>query len=619
MDIDAAFIEGLTPDERLNLLEWADRYFYLPRESTAEHGKYRSERTPMIKEILEVLSPSDPTEVVVLMKPTQLAGTTAALIFMLGSVDVSPGPGLFIQPTGDLARAYSKKRFVPSLRATVTGSGRLEGKVRDQKARSGTDSTILEKVFLGGSWRMAGSNSPAVYRSESVRYLILDDLDGFEMSVGGEGSPVELADRRTGTFANRKIFFNSTPTIKGLSHIERAYLASSQGRWHVPCPFCDHFQELLFHNLKFSRTDDGQRVTGAWYECEACGDRIDEHHKGDMLSRGKYVHRFPDNPVRGFHYNALCTPLGWVNSWARIAQIFLDSKDNTEKRQAWQNTLMAEPFEARGDQPEWAGLLARSEPYPPMTVPSGALLLTAGVDVQDNRLAVLIVAWGEGEECWVVYWGELYGDPALPEVWVQLDALIHRGFDAPHLGGQLYITIAAVDSGGHHTQMVYDYCRRNSPRAVAVKGSSYRNKPIIGMPSKAKQVPGVSHPWPVGTDTAKALLYNRFRIKDPGPGCCHFYIGLDEDFFRQVTAEKLITRYSKGFPVQEWVKVGPRNEALDCFVYAIAAAFLAGIKRIDWSQLKGQAQPQVPPSQGRRQGGGFIQPRNYGSNWVLRR
>lgn len=200
---------------------------------------------------------------------------------------------------------------------------------------------------------MAGSNSPAVYRSESVRYIILDDFDGFEADIGGEGDPGELADRRTGTFHNRKIYKNSTPTIKGLSNIERAYEASSQGQFEVPCPHCGELQYLEFggkeadFGIKFERNDDGE-IIDCWYQCKHCQGRIDEHEKEWMLPRGRYIHKYPHRPARGFKYNALYTPLGWVNSWKRITELFLAAKDNPEKLQTWTNTLMAEAFERKG-------------------------------------------------------------------------------------------------------------------------------------------------------------------------------------------------------------------------------------------------------------------------------
>ncbi len=605
MSYSKAFKAGLMPDPDTDLVEWAEENFYLPRESTAEYGKFRIERTPMLREILLALSPASGVEEVVVQKPTQTGGTTAAIIFMLGTADMQPGPTLLIQPTAELAKSFSKKKLNPTVKATIAGSGRLDGKIKDTKSRDG-DSTILEKVFPGGSWRLAGSNSPAVYRSESVRYIILDDFDGFELNIGGEGDPGDLADRRTGTFRNRKIYKNSTPTLKGFSNIERAYLASSQGLFMVPCPHCGEFQYLVFgdpktkHGIKFTRDTAGQ-IVDCWYVCEHCQGRIDEHHKELMLPRGKYVHKYPERKVKGFKYNALHTPLGWVNTWKHIAELILEAKDSPEKLQTWQNTLMAETFERKGAQPDWAALRTRCEPYPFLTIPAGGYLLTCGADVQHDRLAVVIRAWGRQECSFLVYWSELYGDTSQPEVWGQLDQLLNRSYQHAS-GADLQIVSTAVDSGdGNRTQVVYNFVRTRVPRCFAVKGQSQPGKPIIGRPVavdvsyRGTMIKGGVQVWPVGSDTGKSTIYSRLQ-QTTGQGVYHWPIGLDDGYFQQLTAEKQVTRYSKGYPVLEWVKTGPHNEALDCEVYAYAAAIRAGLQRINFDEVEQQMHVHVNSS-----------------------
>lgn len=593
---------GLAPDPDIDLLKWADAYFYLPRESTSEHGKYRSSRTPFICEVLQELSPTCRTQEVVVMKPTQLAGTTAGIIFMLGSIDIGPGPGLCIQPTGDLARSFSKKKLSPTLDAVVAGSGRLAGKISD-RSKEGSNSTILEKVFPGGAWRMAGSNSPAVYRSESVRYMILDDFDGFDADISGEGDPGELADRRTGSFSNRKIYKNSTPTTKGLSNIESAYSKSSQGKFCMPCPFCNEYQFFVFgegdtaHGIKFRRDNDGQ-VVDAWYVCEHCGQRIDEHHKATMLPRGKYIHKFPDRAVRGFHYNALCTPLGWVNSWKKISQLFLDAAGNVEKLKVWKNTIMAEVFEEKGSRPPWVQIEARAETYKIMEVPESAYVLTSGVDVHDNRLDVVVRAWGREEESWLLYWTRIFGDVATPEPWRQLDTLLNTRF--VHASGVgLRIAAMAVDSGDN-TQIVYNYCRSRAPVAMAIYGSQKRGQPVLGRPTKrdvnyrGKMLKSGVMIWPVGTDSAKSIIYRRLAVSEPGAGCYHFPAGIDPEYYQQITAEKLVTTYDrKGFRKQVWhvVRGNRQNHALDAEVYCYAAAVRIGIDRINFDEIAASMRP----------------------------
>ena len=625
-----AFKTGLKPDEDLTLLDWADKYFYLPRESSAEYGKYRSERTPMVREILLELSPSCPTQEVVVMKPTQLAGTTAAIIFMLGSADIAPGPGLCIQPTAELAKSFSKKKFQTSVNATTAGSGRLAGKIKDAKSRDG-DNTILEKTFPGGSWRLAGSNSPAVYRSESVRYIILDDFDGFESNIGGEGDPGELADRRTGTFHNRKIYKNSTPTIKGLCNIERAYEASSQGRFEVPCPHCGRYQYLVFggagvdHGIKFSRNTDGE-VVDCWYQCEHCQGRIDEHEKEWMLPQGKYVHEYPHRPAKGFKYNALYTPLGWVNSWKRITELFLAAKNNPEKLQTWTNTLMAEAFERKGAQPDWAILSARSEPYPFLSVPDGGVLLTCGCDCHKERLNVVIRAWGAGQESWLVYAGELYGNIEQDNLWNQLDQLLNRQYR--HASGfDLNVISCGIDSGDF-TQAVYQYCRTRAPRVFPLKGMSTPNKPIIGRPTdqdvswKGTVIKGGVKLWPIGTDQAKVTIYERLQLTGQGPGVYHWPLDIPDvdTYFLQLTSEKQITKFTKGYPKSEWIMMRD-NHFLDAEVYCYAAALKAGLARMDLSKIQEQLKTQkteTPNQQSKPQQRPPAPRKVARSNWMSR-
>ena len=580
-----AFKAGLKPDPDLNLLEWADKYLYLPRESTAEYGKYRSSRTPFVIEPLLELSPISPTRKVVLIKPGQTAGTTIAIVFLFGTADLYPGPTLMIVPTADLARSFSKKKIKPTLRDTP----RMIGKIRDVKS-----DTILEKMFPGGAWRFAGSNSPIVYRQESVRYIILDDFDGFDVDIGDEGDPGDLSDRRTATFTNSKTFINSTPTIKSISNIEREYNASSMGKFCVPCPKCGEFQYLIFQNLKFDKLN----LDWIYYECAFCKHKIDEVDKATMLPDGKYIHENPDNEVRGFHYNALVTPLGWKNTWKKIAKDFLACKIqgviNIEKLKAWTNTLMAEPFEQKGDRPAHEGLQARAMiVHGEMLIPQKALFLTAAVDVQHLFLAVLIQAWGKGEECWTISYQKIHGDTSQGEVWNKLDELTIKHQFEHESGAKLNILSMGVDSGdGARTQVVYNYCRKRQPVVFALKGMSEPGKPIVGMPSAqtvnygGKKIKNGVMLWPIGSDTATLTLYTRLQQESPGPGYYHFPAGFDEEFYLQLTAEKFVDkRNKKGFPVRELIRVHPRAEVLDCFKYSYAAA-LRIIDSINLDQLE---------------------------------
>jgi phage terminase large subunit GpA-like protein len=299
---------------------------------------------------------------------------------------------MMIFPTSELAKDHSKQKLQPTIQETP----RLKNKVREHRTRD-SGNTIQTKEFPGGILFLSGSNSGAFFRSKSIRFLFLDDIDGFEHDIGGEGDPVELAKRRTDTYGTRKkIMEVSTPTTKGVSRIERSFNESDQRYFNVPCVYCGEFQRLLWGGLgadfgiKFTRDEHG-KVEDVWYECAACHERIDEHHKTDMLEKGRWIPTYPERQKRGYQISSLYSPLGWV-SWRQIVKEFLEAKAFKERLKVWTNTRLGEPFEETGDQPDWSLLKARCEPYQPLTVPMGGLILTAGVDVQDNRLAVVIRA-----------------------------------------------------------------------------------------------------------------------------------------------------------------------------------------------------------------------------------
>ena len=591
---------GLRPVDRISYSDWANRSFYLPKESSAEYGQYRTSRTPMVEEILYELSPMSKTEVVVLIKPTQLAGTTVALIFLCGIAALYPGPTLFMMPTDAMVRSFSKKK----LEKTIKHIQELKGKISEQKSRTSAN-TILQKDFPGGSWLLTGANSGASYRSESIKYLVIDDFDGFEVDIQGEGSPEELADRRTGSFPGRKVYLNSTTTQKDVSNIERAFNKSSQGEWNVPCPHCGTYQPLEWggvdagHGVKFTRDADGQ-VIDAWYQCKCCAKRIDEHDKPWMVENGAYVHKYPNRKVRGFRYNALVTPLGWINSWAYIADKFLEATKELRAGQpqkyiTWLNSFLSEPYDTPGEKVDWQGLQARAEIYELMTIPMGGLLLVAGVDTQDDRLAVVIKAYGRGQESWLIYYTELIGDPEYHDVWDQLDVLLGRTY-RHECGIELNIVCIAIDTGGHRTQAVYNYCRTRAGRGVvAIRGASQPGKPVLNKPSmvdvtwKGVKINKGVQLWLVGTEMIKGTLDARLKMQTPGPGYMHFPVGLDDEYYKMLTGEELKTLFHKGIAKQEWKQTRARIEAKDCEVYAYFAACKYGIDRWQdhqWDRLE---------------------------------
>ncbi len=534
----------------------------------------------------EIMDSFNENPVTVVMSASQVAKTEILNNVIGYFIHLDPCPMLVIQPTLEMGEAWSKDRLAPMVRDTEVLSELIDLRSRN------SGNNILYKQFPAGQVTIAGANSPASLASRPVRILVGDETDRFPKSAGQEGSPEYLAYIRTSNFWNRRVGWFSTPTIKGASTIESLFEQSDKRRYFLPCPHCNHKQFLVWGQVTWEKGKPGE----AWYKCENCEKKIPNSVKPWMLAKGEWRATAPYNGIAGFHLPGLCSP--WL-SFGQIATEFLQAKDDRQKLMVWTNTRLGESYDTQGGEGlEWQQLLARCEPYAPLSVPAGGLLLTAGVDVQGDRLAVSVWAWGIGEEAWLVYHCELYGDPSEAKVWDDLDALLLTKF-THESGAELGITAAAIDTG-FKANDVYNFVRTRAGRNIyAVKGQSTAGKPAIGKPSfqevtwKGKTLKKGVRLWPVGSDTVKGVIYSRLRITRHGPGHFHFPIGTDEEYFEQLTAEKLVPRYIKGFLHQEWVKARPRNEALDCAVYAYAAAVALGIQRMDWVKLKAVIAPEV--------------------------
>ncbi len=525
---------------------------------------------------------SDQTvETVVVMASAQVGKTEVVNNVVAYHIDQDPCPILVLQPTLEMAQTWSKDRLAPMLRDTPC----LRGRVRDARARD-SGNTMLHKQFPGGHITMCGANSPAGLASRPIRVVLSDEVDRYPFSAGTEGDPVGLAEKRTTTFFNRKKVRTSTPTIKGVSRIEAAFLASDRRRYHIPCPHCGSKQVLRWHGIRWDKDAGGGNLpnTAAYY-CEECGGQITDADKARVLGRGEWQAEAEFTGVAGFHLSALYSP--WV-TFAEIVREFLAAKHSPEKLQVWTNTVLGETWEEQGQQADAGTLLSRREVYGPI-VPEGAGLLTAGVDVQGDRIEVEVLAWGEASETWSMEWRALPGDPSKPQVWQDLDDYLLRPWT--HEGGQqMRIACVCVDSG-YLTDDVYRFVRpRTARRVFAVKGIDGAGKPIAGRPSSSNA--GKVPLYPVGVETAKDALFARLGITTPGPGFQHFTTDHDEEYFAQLCAEKRVTKHRQGFPVQTWVKSRARNEALDLRVYAMAAyAILNPNMTAVMQRLRAAAQP----------------------------
>lgn len=590
----AAYMRGLRPDPELWIDEWADEYMRIPRESgAAEPGPYRTDRTPYAREPMRCLSPAHPCRRVVTMVASQLMKTQIALNWIGGVIHMAPSNFLMLLPTLGLAKRVSA-RVAHTIDATPVLKERV-AKARSRDARN----TMDTKEFEGGTLYATTAGSAANLAELAARYVYGDEVDRWDVDVDNEGDPIELAETRMSTFGrNAKAYFSSSPTIKGASRIDDLFAESDQRHYYVPCPHCHEMQVLEWENLKY--TDDYSKVQ---YLCcnPECGCLIDEHHKGEMLAKGEWrAHAEGDGETVGFYLNALYAPLGWV-SWLGMAKQHdkakkAQDKGDLEPMQVFYNTRLARLWDSAQEITKASELQARAEDYRLGTAPIGVLIITAAVDTQHNRLELLVIGYGEGLERWVIDHQVIMGDPSDERTWLALDEKLKARYR--HTSGvELAICATAVDSGGHHTDEVYQFCRLRRWRNVfAVKGASKPGRPVIAQrPSRvdvtwkgATEKHGAEL-WMVGTDTAKDWIYNRYALND-GPGSLHFSNDLPTDFYQQAVAERKIARYVKGHKRIEWVKgKADRNEALDLLVYNLGMAHYLGLhryKEAEWSKLR---------------------------------
>lgn len=563
--IAAEAVTVAAPPPRLKISEWADHERHLSAESSAEPGRWRTDRAPYQRGVMDALN--DPLiSSVVFIKSAQVGATEIINNIAGYYMSQDPAPILAVFPTLTLGQAWSKDRLAPMLRDTPC----LTGIIADRRSRD-SENTVLHKKFKGGQITISGANSPASLASRPIRILLLDEIDRYPLSAGAEGDPSALAEKRTKTFWNRKIFRASTPTIKGFSAIEAQWEISDQRRFFVPCPHCGNYDHFKWANIKWDKDEDGSHQPDtAFCVCENCGGIITDADKHAMLAAGEWRATAPYQGVAGFHINEIYSP--WT-LFSELVLSFLKAKKlGAEAMRVWVNTALGETFEEDGARVSGNALAARREDYS-APVPLAAAVLTAGVDVQDDRLECEVVGWGEGEESWNIDYKVFYGDPATADVWNDLDEYLQRTWEHES-GAKLKISATGIDTGGHHTKTVYEFVRpRWFRRVFALKGSSTTGAPAVTVP-KAKSKTRKVRLFTVGTDTLKSLLYSRFKLDECGPGYCHFPLARDDEYFDQITAEKIVTKYVRGYRKRIWEKIRPRNEALDCRIYAHAALLI---------------------------------------------
>lgn len=584
-----AIASGIEPPPRLSVQEWSDAHRRLPTKGAGEPGPWRTSRVPYSAEIMECLSADHPAKRVVFMKSVQSAGTEIGNNWVGWFIDTQKAPMMVVQPTLEMAERWSKQR----LASMIEDAPSLRAKIAPARARDSGNTTLL-KEWAGGVMVISGANSGASLRSMPARYLFLDEVDAYPAELEGEGDPISLAEARTTTFPRRKVFLVSTPTIESLSRINKEWLASDMRRYHVPCPHCSHEQHLVWDNLRWPKG----RPEEAVYHCTDCGTGIEEHHKTRLLAAGRWIATHPERPVAGFHINSLYTPTGLGYTWAELASLWIESRKDPARIKTFVNLRLGEVVADPNEKLSEDDLAARASPYQARTIPSGCLLLTAGIDVQKDRFAVLIIGHGRGGQQWVIDYNELPADPTTDAGWEALDAFLAPPF-LNSRGVPMKISLAALDSG-YLTDHVLNYTRLRRNRVIAVKGASSPGKPIINRPSKldvtvrGRTIKHGAEGWLVGADTAKHVLFAVLTADGKRPldadRMIRFPEGLDASFYSQLTAEIWDPNRRK------WVKVRPRNEALDTWCYALAAAHHPSLrvhvwKEPQWAKLEAAIEP----------------------------
>jgi len=543
------------PDYSIDL--WADNYRQLSPESSAEAGQWRTDRVPFQREIMRVITDPD-VETVGLMKSAQFRATEMLSNIVGYYIDQEPSPILVMQPTLNMAQTYSKDRLAPMLRDTP----KLKDKVKDPRTRD-AENTTLHKKFTGGQITVVGANSASGLASRPIRVLLCDEVDRYPPSAGTEGDPINLARKRTTTFWNRKVILASTPTVKGVSRIEAAFNVSDQRYYYVPCPECNHKQILKWENVVWEE----DKPETACLSCKNCGSVLPESKKQWMLANGEWRAQNPESKVAGFHISELYSPF---RKLSEVVSDFLEAKEHPEMFQTFINTSLGECWEEHKQLVDTTKLLERCENYNDEAIPDDILFITAGVDTQKDRLEIQTIGWGDNYEAWVIEYKIFFGDPSTQEVWKELDTFLKKTY-ASQQGKKLPIKITCIDSGGNHTQRVYDFCRSRQARMIfPIKGQAQAGKPIVGKPTNSSK--NRVFLYPVGTDTAKEFIFARLQNEKT---LIHFPNTVDDEYFKQLVSERPIKKQDRSGQIKVvWhLPRGRRNEALDTFVYGLAGAY----------------------------------------------
>ena len=612
---------GLAPPPDLSVSEWADTYRKLSSEASAEPGNWDTSRAEYQRGMMDAVS--DPTCETVVLKTSSQVGKTEIINNVLGYyMHQDPAAIMVIQPTLDMAMAYSKDRLRPMLRDCPALQSMGHASAAGNTAKN--PATLLHKTFPGGHLTMVGANSSASLASRPIRILLADEVDRAPSSAGEEGDPINLAKKRTTTFWNRKIVMVSTPTLEGGSRIDTAWLGSDQRRFYVPCPHCGHYQVLEWMGVNWPE-DEPEK---AQYMCAECATLWADGERWKAISMGEWRATKPFTGVAGFHISELYSP--WVKLASTVAA-FLEAKHSgPEFLQVWTNTAMGECWSNRAENSiDWHELYQRRESYINNgQIPNEIQTIVCSIDTQDDRFEMEFVGYGYGEESWGLGYVRLFGDPARNTIWKKLKEVVRRQYTR-YDGTVLDTRIVTIDSGGHYTSEVYEFCLSAGRRThIPIKGMAKEGSPIVKFPRK----PGKDHRVylsMVGTDTAKEVCYARYAIRTPGPGYCHFPVDeeYDEEYFQQLISEVRERRTHMGRDRYIWVPTRRRNEVSDVRVYSLAGLriltshFGIRLEKEDISEQTTETMPDEPrrdieraPKKQRKKSSGFIG--HDGGSWI---
>ena len=534
LDLFKDIFSVLKPPPKLTIDTWADTYRILSSKTSAEPGKWDTDRVPFQREVMKAISDKK-TEKVVMMYGAQLSKTEILLNTFGYYADYDPAPIMFLLPTQSLAEDFSSTRLTDMIQSTP----QLRDKIMTDEGRN----TKLQKEFPGGYIKLTGSNSATELSSRPIRILLADEIDRFVSDVKKEGDPLNLAIERTKTFWNKKIVVTSTPTVKGESRIELEYEKSTKEEYYIPCPKCGAFQKLEWKK---------NMIHGCW-QTES---------------------EIEDYTVRGFHISELYSPF---SKWSDIVKKFKEAKGNVQLMKVFTNTCLGQTWEEKVEKVNFLEIAERKEEYY-AEIPDEVNVLTCGVDVQDDRLEVEVDGWGENEENWAIYYKQFIGSPAQPDVWEQLDRFLDSEFSYAN-GEKIKILCTCIDTGGHYTQEAYEFIKpREIKRIFGIKGKGGDGIAFVSRPSRTNRMQ-ISL-FTIGVNTGKETIMARLKLKEGDAGYMHFPLdperGFDDAYFKGLTSEVKTTVWEKGVKKTIWKVVGTkRNEPLDLKNYNLAALKIA--------------------------------------------